>query len=53
MTLYRGFNIIKTVAGYEWTDETGHRHIGGISGFSTEEDAMNDIDKYKRAQRRK
>jgi hypothetical protein len=52
MTIYRGYEIVKTPAGhYEWTDERGFVHNGKIDtrgGYDTEEAAMNDIDRYKK-----
>ena len=49
-TIYRGFDIIRTDAGhYEWTDDRGFKHDGKPGNlFTTDEQAMNDIDAYKR-----
>lgn len=55
MIIYRGFEITVTPAGlYEWQDENGITHNGKVDfagGFTTDAEAMDDIDRYKRKQR--
>lgn len=63
MTIYRGYDIKPHGSGgFFWTDERGFDHTGNIADaathidervclFKTEEEAMDDIDRYKRAMR--
>jgi hypothetical protein len=50
--LYRGYEIEgDRTAGFTWTDERGFIHNGKVDaagGYKSEEDAMDDIDRYKR-----
>ena len=52
MTLYRGYEIVRNEAGdITWTDERGFVHNGRIDtrgGFKSEDEAMDNIDAYKR-----
>lgn len=50
--IYRGYEIEgNRENGFTWTDERGFIHNGKIDtkgGYATEEQAMSDIDAYKR-----
>jgi hypothetical protein len=54
-SIYRGYDIEREPSGqFTWTDERGFTHNGKIDaggGFDTEEQAMGDIDAYKRNMR--
>lgn len=50
--IYRGFGIENDdLLGWIWYDEHGRIHTGKIDtkgGFKSEEDCLNDIDRYRR-----
>lgn len=46
-TIYRGYDVVSAPeSGFQWKDENGVIHTA-----ATEEQALNDIDKHKRALR--